>query len=62
VVLESTSYPGTTEEILLPMLEQKNARAGVDDAGGALRNARISCSGSPTSAVWRTRASHRLTT
>jgi len=30
VVLESTSYPGTTEEILLPMFEQKNARAGVD--------------------------------
>ena len=30
VVLESTSYPGTTEEILLPMFEQRNARAGVD--------------------------------
>ena len=30
VVLESTSYPGTTEEILLPMFEQKNARAGID--------------------------------
>jgi UDP-N-acetyl-D-glucosamine dehydrogenase len=30
VVLESTSYPGTTEEILLPMFEQKGARVGKD--------------------------------
>jgi UDP-N-acetyl-D-glucosamine dehydrogenase len=30
VVLESTSYPGTTEEILLPMFEQKGARVGQD--------------------------------
>ncbi len=30
VVLESTSYPGTTEEILLPSLQQGGLRAGVD--------------------------------
>ena len=39
VVLESTTYPGTTEEILLPILEQKNkfglkaARNGVANTG-----------------------------
>jgi UDP-N-acetyl-D-glucosamine dehydrogenase len=30
VVLESTTYPGTTEELLLPMFETRGARAGVD--------------------------------
>jgi len=30
VVLESTSYPGTTEELLLPMFEARGARAGVN--------------------------------
>jgi UDP-N-acetyl-D-glucosamine dehydrogenase len=30
VVLESTSYPGTTEEILLPKVESKGARVGED--------------------------------
>ncbi len=30
VVLESTTYPGTTEELLKPMLEQTGLRAGVD--------------------------------
>ncbi|HXI01576.1 MAG TPA: nucleotide sugar dehydrogenase [Candidatus Saccharimonadales bacterium] len=30
VVLESTSYPGTTEEILLPRLQQKGMKAGRD--------------------------------
>jgi UDP-N-acetyl-D-glucosamine dehydrogenase len=36
IVLESTTYPGTTEEVLVPILEQQNpaglhaARAGVD--------------------------------
>ena len=30
VVLESTTYPGTTEELLLPMFERRGARAGVD--------------------------------
>ena len=30
VVLESTSYPGTTEEIVKPMLETSGLRAGVD--------------------------------
>src|SRR6266536_2525552 len=30
VVLESTTYPGTTEELLLPMFEKRGARAGVD--------------------------------
>src|SRR5262245_23447489 len=30
VVLESTTYPGTTEELLLPMFEARGARAGVD--------------------------------
>ncbi len=30
VVLESTSYPGTTEELLKPLLEQSGFRAGVE--------------------------------
>lgn len=30
VILESTTYPGTTEEILLPMLEQSGLRVGRD--------------------------------
>jgi UDP-N-acetyl-D-glucosamine dehydrogenase len=30
VVLESTTYPGTTEELLLPMFEARGARPGVD--------------------------------
>jgi len=30
VVLESTTYPGTTEELLLPLFERRGARAGVD--------------------------------
>ena len=30
VVLESTTYPGTTREVLQPMLEQGGLRAGVD--------------------------------
>jgi UDP-N-acetyl-D-glucosamine dehydrogenase len=30
VVLESTTYPGTTEECLLPLLEESGLRAGVD--------------------------------
>src|SRR2546426_3605750 len=30
VVLESTSYPGTTEELLLPMFEAPGARVGVN--------------------------------
>lgn len=30
VVLESTTYPGTTEEILLPLFSQKGGKAGVD--------------------------------
>jgi UDP-N-acetyl-D-glucosamine dehydrogenase len=30
VVLESTTYPGTTEELLKPILEQSGLRAGVD--------------------------------
>lgn len=30
VVLESTTYPGTTEEILLPILEQTGLKAGSD--------------------------------
>jgi UDP-N-acetyl-D-glucosamine dehydrogenase len=30
IVLESTSYPGTTEEILLPRLEEKGLKVGVD--------------------------------
>jgi UDP-N-acetyl-D-glucosamine dehydrogenase len=29
-VLESTTYPGTTEEVLKPLLEQSGLRAGVD--------------------------------
>jgi nucleotide sugar dehydrogenase len=32
VVLESTTWPGTTEEVLLPMLEAAGLRAGVDFA------------------------------
>lgn len=30
VVLESTSYPGTTEEVLVPLLERSGLRLGVD--------------------------------
>jgi UDP-N-acetyl-D-glucosamine dehydrogenase len=30
VVLESTTYPGTTEEIMLPILENSGLKAGVD--------------------------------
>src|SRR5699024_9108258 len=30
VVLESTTYPGPTEELLLPLLEQSGLRAGAD--------------------------------
>ncbi len=30
VVLESTTYPGTTDEVLQPMLEAKGLKAGVD--------------------------------
>jgi UDP-N-acetyl-D-glucosamine dehydrogenase len=30
VVLESTTYPGTTEEVVQPLLEQSGLRAGVD--------------------------------
>ena len=30
VVLESTTYPGTTEEVLLPLLERSGLRVGVD--------------------------------
>jgi UDP-N-acetyl-D-glucosamine dehydrogenase len=30
VILESTTYPGTTEELLLPMFQARGARVGVD--------------------------------
>ena len=30
VILESTTYPGTTDEVLLPMLEESGLRAGRD--------------------------------
>src|SRR2546425_8058738 len=30
VVLESTTYPGTTEEVLLPMFERRGLRVGED--------------------------------
>src|SRR6266566_3745894 len=30
VILESTTYPGTTEELLLPMFEARGARIGID--------------------------------
>jgi UDP-N-acetyl-D-glucosamine dehydrogenase len=30
VILESTTYPGTTEEVLLPLFEHKGARVGED--------------------------------
>lgn len=30
IVLESTTYPGTTEEVILPMLEKENFRHGKD--------------------------------
>src|SRR5206468_4373146 len=30
IVLESTTYPGTTEELVLPLLERTGLRAGVD--------------------------------
>lgn len=30
IILKSTTYPGTTEEIILPILEKRKLRAGVD--------------------------------
>lgn len=30
MILESTTYPGTTEELLLPLFEKRGARVGVD--------------------------------
>ena len=30
IILESTTYPGTTEEVMLPMLEAKGFKGGVD--------------------------------
>ena len=30
VILESTTYPGTTEEVLLPMFEEQAGKAGID--------------------------------
>ncbi len=30
VVLESTTYPGTTEDLILPLLSEKNRKVGVD--------------------------------
>ena len=30
IVLESTTYPGTTDEVVQPMLEAKGLKAGVD--------------------------------
>src|SRR5262249_58090744 len=30
VVLESSTYPGTTEEVLLPLLEESGLKAGED--------------------------------
>jgi UDP-N-acetyl-D-glucosamine dehydrogenase len=30
VILESTTYPGTTEELLVPLFEARGARVGVD--------------------------------
>jgi UDP-N-acetyl-D-glucosamine dehydrogenase len=46
VVLESTTYPGTTEEVVLPMLEQSGLRAG-DDFNLAFSPERID-PGNPT--------------
>ena len=37
VVLESTTYPGTTREVLLPILEQQGERRGDGDAAGGGR-------------------------
>ncbi len=39
IVLESTTYPGTTEEVLLPILEAGNS-AGLKAARGAERNSK----------------------
>jgi UDP-N-acetyl-D-glucosamine dehydrogenase len=30
IILESTTYPGTTEEVILPLLEEKGLKPGVD--------------------------------
>ncbi|MDE3077052.1 MAG: nucleotide sugar dehydrogenase [Chloroflexota bacterium] len=32
IILESTTYPGTTEEVMLPLLEQSGLRPGIDFA------------------------------
>ncbi len=39
VVLESTTYPGTTEEVMIPILEQEN-QAGLKAARGEAANAK----------------------
>ena len=38
IVLESTTYPGTTEEVLVPILESKN-RTGLKAARGNTNSA-----------------------
>jgi len=47
VILESTTYPGTTEEILLPVLEQASGLTGGDDLQVAFSPERID-PGNPT--------------
>ncbi len=47
VILESTTYPGTTEEVLLPILEQSSGLQGGDDLQVAFSPERID-PGNPT--------------
>ena len=42
VILESTTYPGTTDEVVQPMLEAKGLKAGVDFFLALLARARRS--------------------
>ncbi|MEU4087663.1 hypothetical protein [Streptomyces aureus] len=48
VVLESTSYPGTTEELLLPILEETSGlKGGADFSPERIGNKRWSFDGTP---------------
>lgn len=50
VILESTTYPGTTRELLLPVFEERGLKAG-EDAFLAFSPERVD----PGNPVWRTR-------
>ena len=52
VVLESTTYPGTTEEVLIPILEKSGMRSGSDfyvafSRNGSIQETKHSASATP---------------